>query len=654
MSRRLIRTGGVAIAAAATAIALTPAAHAGTMVQWVCKTNAGVPTGNTDGWVGSNSTFGGGLGRSCGDGAGRLVVDLTNVGASMAPGAGASWSYRAPEATTIQSAQLEFDAAIYGSDQAASMGLVAYREAKAYDGDHVIDQCQVAWGCSSRQGFVNYVVNSPFFAFEVLCGSGTPGASCYGGNRGYAAITRGSFVLAESSPPTLTGLSGTTVEDAVLRGAETLTFTARDMGVGISDIEIKLGGAVLLPRQRMDTNGGLCNPVEGGYLSPVPCKSNVAASFTLDTAKAPDGPQILTATLWDAAGNSGDVVSRRVTLDNKLPPRLRIGGAGPSATLPTLTGDSGVGGTLTATNGDWIEAVSFARQWQVSDDGSTGWKLMPGATAATLRPESGLLNKFVRVGITATNGEGSATEFSQARRIEPSNSGGGGVVPKPAPKTAAELVANNGEGGDPATGKLVPSRKRTKATVDYGRAARIEGQVVDGAGRPLTGAQIDVWEQIRVKGSTRVKVISITSDKKGGYSYRPKSQSNRTVELSYSRQRGATIYQSAHVLRLQVRAGVTLRADDASIPSFGRLTLRGRVLSSDLPKQGVVVQVRARDSGRWLKVGNPRTNSRGEFTWKWKFDKVAHGVVPFQVRLLRTGDLPAMTNESRTVRVRIG
>ena len=648
------------VVAAAAAAWLAPTASAGTMKHWICSSpNSFTPTHNSDGWSGGNNGVSGGntyANCSGGGGSNGITLDMSNVTNPMGPGAGVSYTYTAPEGTSIGTAHLQSYSGVYGTDPNASMGIVLYRGAAAYDGDHVIAQCQRHAGCTaldtsySEYSIAHYPVNSPVFIASMVCGSGV-GAGCAGGYRGYMFINSGWLDLIDNSAPAAGTASGTVVQDAVLRGVETLAVPLTDRGVGVSDVEIRIGDTVVLPRQRLDDNGGRCVPLEDGYAFPVPCKTQLSASLNVNTASASDGSQLLTMTVWDAAGNPATAVSRRVTLDNKLPPRLSGAYA---VAAPTVSGDSSVGGTLTATTGTWLDAVSFAHQWQVSDDGTSGWKLLPSAASDRLRPEPGLLDKFVRVAVTASNSEGSATAFSAPRRIEPANSGGGGVVPKPAPKTAADLVPNNGEGGDPRTGRLVPSRKRKSARVAYGKSVRIEGRVVDGAGRPLIGAQIDVFEQIKVKGSSARRVASIRSDKKGRYSYKPKTRSNRTVQLSYSRQRGASIYQSTHELALQVRAGVTLRADDTSIPSFGRVTLRGRVLSSDLPKQGVVVQVRARDGRRWLKVGNPRTNSKGQFTWKWKFDKVRRGTVPFQVRVLRTGDLPAMTNESRTVRVRIG
>lgn len=659
------------LAVSAVILTTVPAAQAGTMRQWVCVTDGQVPTNNTQGWVGSNRNVPGGfVSADCsGVNTSRILGDMSAVATGIGAGSGLQWTYTAPPSTSISTAHLYMGGAVYNDDHGASMGLVIYRGGELYDGDHVLDQCQRFTGCSFLQmdaqlsnTKVPYTVNAPVFVASIGCGSGV-GAGCAGGFRGEIRVNGGYFNLVDDHAPTTGAPTGTATQAGALNGAETLVFSAADQGVGVSDVEVKIGNAVVLPRQRLDHNGGKCNPVESGYLWPVPCKTSVGATLNLDTTRAADGAsQLLTATIWDAAGNATTAESRRVTIDNKLPPRIASG----AASLPQISGEPKVGGTLTASNGTWVNATSYARQWQMSDDGLSSWKLIAGETATTLKPTAALQGKFVRVAVTASSVEGSTTASSAVRQIElipvtpttpvalTTPSGGTGGT-NPANPTLAELIADNGTSGNPATGRLVPSRTKSSKTVNYGKTVRVEGTVVDAAGKPVVGAQIDVFELVKVNGAQRRAVGSVTSDANGAYVFKPKAQSSRTVELSYSRQRGAAVYQSTHTLQLTVRAGVSLRAEDASVRSFGTVVLRGRVLVSDLPKQGTLVQVRAGGkSGRWLTVGTPRTDSSGKFSWRWKFTNIRRGSVPFQVRLLRTGDLPAATNTSRTVRVRIG
>jgi hypothetical protein len=75
---------------------------------------------------------------------------------------------------------------------------------------------------------------------------------------------------------------------------------------------------------------------------------------------------------------------------------------------PVITGNE-VGVAITSTNGTWTGSpTSYTYKWQVSDDGSTGWADISGATSATYTPVSGDEDKYVRLQVTATNSNGSS------------------------------------------------------------------------------------------------------------------------------------------------------------------------------------------------------------------------------------------------------
>jgi len=66
-----------------------------------------------------------------------------------------------------------------------------------------------------------------------------------------------------------------------------------------------------------------------------------------------------------------------------------------------------IGASATATPGVWTGApTSYAYQWQVSDDGATGWTDIGGATANSYIPVSGDNGKYLRVSVIAENSNG--------------------------------------------------------------------------------------------------------------------------------------------------------------------------------------------------------------------------------------------------------
>jgi hypothetical protein len=74
--------------------------------------------------------------------------------------------------------------------------------------------------------------------------------------------------------------------------------------------------------------------------------------------------------------------------------------------------------TLTATSGTWpqVPTSTYAYQWQVSTNGSTGWTSATGDGNATNTYKVAAVNvgKYVRVAVTATNAYGSATAYSSS------------------------------------------------------------------------------------------------------------------------------------------------------------------------------------------------------------------------------------------------
>lgn len=87
----------------------------------------------------------------------------------------------------------------------------------------------------------------------------------------------------------------------------------------------------------------------------------------------------------------------------------------PSAT-PAL--GAVTGGAATGDDGIWADGtgtVTVERQWQVSDDGQTGWADISGATGLTFVTTAAQENRFIRLGVRKTNGVGtSAYEYANA------------------------------------------------------------------------------------------------------------------------------------------------------------------------------------------------------------------------------------------------
>lgn len=92
-----------------------------------------------------------------------------------------------------------------------------------------------------------------------------------------------------------------------------------------------------------------------------------------------------------------------------------------SATLPVntvapaLTGTARVGETLLTTDGTWTGSTpTYARAWERSENGSTGWTTISGASSSSYTLTSSDAGKYLRSSVTATNTAGSVSARSAA------------------------------------------------------------------------------------------------------------------------------------------------------------------------------------------------------------------------------------------------
>ena len=128
--------------------------------------------------------------------------------------------------------------------------------------------------------------------------------------------------------------------------------------------------------------------------------------------------------------------------------------------VPTVAGTATTNGVLTGANGTWTgpATITYALQWQVSPDGSTGWADATGTgnATATYLPAATDLGKYLRLKVTATNSGGSTVAYSAATaRVQPGSS----LLAPMVNSTAAQF--NIGASGALTQGAAVPGTLST-------------------------------------------------------------------------------------------------------------------------------------------------------------------------------------------------
>jgi hypothetical protein len=204
-------------------------------------------------------------------------------------------------------------------------------------------------------------LNSQYLSLSAYCGSsfGTetlcPDES---GKITYDAIVElfaADLVLSQSTPPTVSAVSGGLAEDPSVQGTTDIAFHAADSGSGVYEALIQVDGH-LVSHTVLNENGGHCHNVGGttdglpAFLYTQPCPAAVSADVPFDTTGLSNGVHHLVVAVTDAAGNAATVLERELTVANPLPP----GGPppGPPPAAPEACAGATAGGaahvTLTA------------------------------------------------------------------------------------------------------------------------------------------------------------------------------------------------------------------------------------------------------------------------------------------------------------------
>jgi hypothetical protein len=149
---------------------------------------------------------------------------------------------------------------------------------------------------------------------------------------------------------------------------------------------------------------------------PAPTGSNAQIEFSDSSGSWGDNPLRLDADGYKV--NGIDTVIKLVKTPALLITLVDVGGgqgwriySGASVpdnvTKPALTGAATEYSTVSCSRGVWTNAASdFAHQWQISDDGSSGWSDIEDATSTTYTILTAQIGKFLRCGVVATNASG--------------------------------------------------------------------------------------------------------------------------------------------------------------------------------------------------------------------------------------------------------
>jgi hypothetical protein len=208
--------------------------------------------------------------------------------------------------------------------------------------------------------------------------------------------------------------------------------------------------------------------------------------------------------------------------------------------------------------------------------------------------------------------------------------------------------------GSPATsctpGGPVVRARRSKRPIRYGRAAAIRGRVLAADGRtPAAGVAVQLFTRVLRARAGWLGAATATTRADGRF--------RATVAPGPSRAARVVLVEGAAVrcsrlLRVRVRAGVSLRLSRGAVRRGGRVRFTGRLRGGPARGRRLVI-VQAFDGGRWRTFATARTSRRGRWATSYRFSGSASGSFRFRAVVRRQAGYPYATGKSRVRLVRV-
>jgi hypothetical protein len=229
------------------------------------------------------------------------------------------------------------------------------------------------------------------------------------------------------------------------------------------------------------------------------------------------------------------------------------------------------------------------------------------------------------------------------------------VVNRPVTIVAGRGPANGAGASDGARLDVRWTRTRS-ATLRTGSPSRavLAGKLVDEAGRPISGATLDVITRTTVPSSReRAARSGPVTRASGRFTLRMgRRATSRDVRVAYRSHANDTapVAQQTRFLRVRARLRLTARPRRARAGTVVRFS--GRLLSLPIPQRGkqIVLQGRA-GHGRWQNIDVVRTDRRGRFRSRYRFRTGSRGTYSFRAVSRFEAAYPYIAGHSRSVRI---
>jgi hypothetical protein len=247
---------------------------------------------------------------------------------------------------------------------------------------------------------------------------------------------------------------------------------------------------------------------------------------------------------------------------------------------------------------------------------------------------------------------GAMNDRASSMRVCPASSPSGCDRPVLAPPPAP--VPNGSPASPDARLSATFRRHRSRRTVRFGRGAAVQVVLTGDQRQPIAGAALQVRTREVRSGAEWSVVPAVTTGADGHALVRLAPGPSRRLLVEYRTHIGDERPAAADLVRLNVRAGVSLRVRPRRVQAGGAIRMSGRLRDAPAGGLGKLVTLQARERGRWRDFLSARTHHAGRFSARYRFSNGARGTFPIRAVARADASYPYATGRSRAVHVRVG
>lgn len=191
---------------------------------------------------------------------------------------------------------------------------------------------------------------------------------------------------------------------------------------------------------------------------------------------------------------------------------------------------------------------------------------------------------------------------------------------------------------------------RPKVKTGFGDRVHFAGRLVDPAGSPITGAQVQIYS--RPPEEAEVLLATATTGSHGGFAFAAKATTSSRLRFVYPGT--ATTLPAEGSAALLVHGRSTLKVSRSRILNGQSVVFSGRVQGRPLPALGKLIELQVRLSHEWSTFRTIRSGPDGSWRIRYPFKRTC-GLQRFRFRARLPGEAgyPLEPGESPQVSVRV-